>query len=115
MKKELLYQLIIVTLLVINTVQIGYTLSTKNKRQKSNNHPKPDAVEILHLDEKQNMQFKEIGREHGKAMNKLRSQQKKCVESYFLASSDSLLNCIKDIEAEKIRITEEHFLSLIHI
>ena len=39
----------------------------------------------------------------------LRDEQKQLVKNYFLKPTDSLLNRIKNIEAEKIKITEKHF------
>ncbi|WP_025741781.1 hypothetical protein [Aquimarina pacifica] len=109
MKKELLYKIAITILLVLNIIQIGNTPLTKKPPQKHNPHHKPNAIEILHLDQKQDQEFKEIGRKHGEVMSLLRNEQKQYVQNYFLTPSDSLLDHIKEIEAKKIKITEEHF------
>ncbi|TSE09177.1 MULTISPECIES: hypothetical protein [Aquimarina] len=109
MKKELLYKTVVIILLVLNIIQVGYTLWVKKPLDKSNRPSKPDAIEILHLDQAQDIQFKKISRRHGKAMSELRNKQKQCIQEYFRAPSNSFLDCIKDIEAQKIKITEEHF------
>lgn len=107
MRKELLHRTVIIILLILNFSILSY-LYWKEKRQ-SQKISKPNAVQMLHLDDKQNLLFKEIGNNHGKQMDILRNKQKQCVQNYFKNPSDSLLRCIKNYEAEKIIITDEHF------
>lgn len=112
MKRDTLYKIIIGVLLSINVVQVSYLIFTKRPPRHATEHRKPNAKEMLGLDDEQNIQFKEFGQEHHIAMVLLQKEQKKCVRYYFLQPSDSLLNRIKEIEERKIRTTAKHFEDL---
>ncbi|WP_108801937.1 hypothetical protein [Aquimarina sp. Aq107] len=109
MKRETLYKIAVLVLLIINGVQISFFLVTKKPRKNSKQHHKPSAREILHLNTNQDNQFKEFSRTHGEAMRLLQEDQKESVRTYFLEPTDSLLRHISDIEAKKIKITKKHF------
>ncbi|RKN77945.1 hypothetical protein [Ulvibacterium marinum] len=112
MKRETRYKIIIGALLIINVVQVSSLILTKRPQKHLREHRKPDAKEMLRLDDEQNIQFKTFSREHHKSMVSLKKEQKKYVRSYFLQPSDSLLKRIKDVEEKKILATEKHFNDL---
>lgn len=109
MKRETLYKIVVLVLLTINIVQVSFFLLTKKPKNNSKNNNKPSAREMLYLEDSQQIQFKKFSEIHHEAMVLLQEEQKKVVKNYFMQPTDSLLNRITVIEAEKIKVTETHF------
>lgn len=112
MKQDKLY-LIIIALLLINLTFVGITLfGQKSGRNNPRKHHKPSAKKMLHLSPSQDEQFRKFSRQHHAAMVELQKKHKRCIERYFQEPNDSLLERIKNIEAKKILVTNEHFNDL---
>jgi len=108
MKKESLYTLIIAILLILNLFQLGAFLFAP-KPPHHNGGFRDRAVEILNLNENQKQAFFISAQKHKEAIDDLVNEQKKLTISYFNNPSDALLNSIKEIEIEKIEVTQTNF------
>tara|TARA_R110002126_G_scaffold286177_2_gene437652 strand:- start:4558 stop:4971 length:414 start_codon:yes stop_codon:yes gene_type:complete len=109
MKRETLYKVTVIVLLILNLAHISFLVLNKKPQKNFHKNHKQGAREVLLLDHIQDTQFKEFSKKHNESMILLRDEQKQLVKNYFLKPTDSLLNRIKNIEAEKIKITEKHF------
>lgn len=109
MKRETLYKITVIVLLVLNLLQISFPILSKKPPQNLKKPCKPNAVEMLYLNPDQDIQFREFGKKHNEVMDSLQKKQKQCVRNYFLQPTDSLLNNMKEIEAKKILVTKKHF------
>ncbi len=107
MKKNKIYVITIVILLVLNLVQLGMTFFMKGP-------PPPfskgfDPIEILHLNSEQKDKFKKYADTHHEKMDAIQQKQRVLTEKYFNNPTDSLKQEIKVLELEKISLTNAHF------
>ncbi|MFA7116831.1 MAG: hypothetical protein WC140_06370 [Bacteroidales bacterium] len=130
MKKETIYKICIIFLLVLNLTQICWfvfspkpprnnrpmEMGVPNNTNRLDNMNRPDEnnfrdefLMILDLDKEQKTQFKKLAKNHDRKIFDLQENQKKLTAEYFMNPSDSILNLIKEIGAQKIIVTENHF------
>jgi len=120
MKKEFIYKVCIIILFALNLIQIGGFLISSSRpprlgREEGMHGPMPErrgfmeeTIKMLDLNEEQRIKFSEFAKTHDLQIRALQEKQKDLISSYFYQSSDSILDLIKDIEAQKIKFTQIH-------
>jgi len=120
MKKEFIYKICILILFALNLIQVGGFLLTSSRPprfdgEEGMQRPMPDkggfmeeTIRMLDLNNEQRIKFSEFARDHDMQMRALQEKQKELISSYFYQSSDSVLDLIKNIEAQKIEFTQIH-------
>lgn len=109
MKKEKIYKIGVVILLILNLLQLaGFLFAPKPPKPKQVQFEQ-EAVEILHLNDQQKQEFYASAKKHHQAMKSLIEKQKELTASYFEQPKEIFLNEIKKIEAQKIKVTETNF------
>lgn len=109
MKKETLYKVLIVVLLLLNLLQLSlFALAPKPPHKHSKNF-KEKTIQELKLNEKQRQTFNYLAKEHRNQIVKLHNEQIELTAKYFEQPTDSILQLIIDITTEKIKITNQHF------
>lgn len=108
MKKETIYKIAIAVLIVLNLFQVvGRYLAHTPLGE-----PIKMATERLGLDEKQEVNFRELAQAHRNKMIDIQNKQEAWTETYFNNPSDSLLTEISLLQKSKIQLTEEHFRAI---
>ena len=116
MKTIHFYKLSILFLVALNLTFISYlffTLPPKSPHRRGHDFQN-EAIKILQLNEKQVEKFEDLAFKHSQDMEKVQTNQLERTKEYFeikdtTSKSDSLLNLIKEGEAQKIKITKNHF------
>ena len=120
MKQNLLFKILVGTMVVLNLVLLGFIFWPDNsgpRRHRPPGKPIPELVaEILNFSEEQKDQYKKMGRTHHQAITKLRRQKDEAVVNFLEASTrdsvDKSLNTkmerILEIEEERILLTYQH-------
>lgn len=114
MKKDTLYKIIIGLLLIINLIQLTFSLIGPHHPPRHHHaHGKipinKHLIETLNLSNEQFQDFNKLARQHREEMIILNDIHKKNTESYFNTPSDSMLNEINKIGTRKITVTSKHF------
>lgn len=110
MKRDTIYKLIIVVLLVLNLLQLGkFIWMPKFSRPRKMDLFANKAVTIMQLDSNQKQTFLQFVEKHKEQRRQLHERQIELARQYFKYPSDSLLILITEIETKKISITQEHF------
>ena len=108
MRKETFYRVLIGILLVLNLMQIGFFLFTKPPHPPKHKF-KGRAHELLHLNEDQAYQFRNIADVHHKNMRFFDKEEKKWLALYFKEESKESLKELQRIHQQKIEFTKAHF------
>ncbi len=108
MKREKVYIVIIILLLVLNIIQlVGSMMKPKHRPHRDNF--KANAVKILELNQEQIPQFEELVQSHRARMEDILKKQKGITQQYFDSPNEKSLEEISKIDSEKIKVTEKHF------
>lgn len=105
MKKENIYIVAIVLLILLNLLQLGGRFF-ENKPQ---HNLRERVVSYLNLDQNQEEKFFDYVKAHRIKMRRLQIQQRTLTRAYFEQPSDALLNELSQFEIQKIQLTEAHF------
>lgn len=120
MKKEFIYKLCIIILFALNLIQIGGFLISSSRPPRFEGEEGmqrhmpgkrgflEETARMLELNNDQEIKFSEFARAHDLQIRALQEKQKELISSYFYQSSDSILDLIKNIEAQKIKFTQIH-------
>ena len=120
MKKEFIYKICILILFALNLIQVGGFLLTSSRPPRFENRESMDrrmpdkrnfmeeTARMLDLNNEQKIKFSEFAKAHDMQIRTLQKKQKELISSYFYQSSDSVLDLIKNIEAQKIEFTQTH-------
>lgn len=105
MKKETLYKIIIVILILLNVLQITRHFF----RSEPQNAPIKRAIELLNLNDQQARKFKLLANYHRFMMKSLQKKQELQTEKYFKHPNPELLRQIMYIEEIKLNKAVKHF------
>lgn len=109
MKKNTLYIILIVVLLLLNVFQLSKFLFHPKPIKHHEANFKDKAITLLELDKQQANTFFDFSKKHHKQINELQKKQKKLTSLYFEQASDSILDLITNLDKEKIIVTQNHF------
>lgn len=105
MKKETIYIIAIVLLILLNLLQLGGRFLE--------NKPQPNlrerVINHLNLGQDQQEKFFDYAKSHRKKMRQIQIQQRALTRAYFEEPSEALLNELSQFETQKIQLTEAHF------
>jgi len=123
MKKEYIYKICIIILFAMNLIQIGGFLITSSRPPRfegregregmhgpmtDKNEFQEEAAKMLKLNKEQQIKFSEYAKTHNMKIRILQQKQRNLIGNYFNQPSDSVLNIISNIEAQKIEFTQRH-------